>query len=272
MSMDISTVSTTARRRINRFSAWVWAVGAVILFVNALIIYDGVGVEEVEVGDGGRTAVGDDAYPWDLADPPLFEADGTTYSGAGNGLISIPLEDHDEAPYLLTMLSEGYVSFSITEAEDLDLPDDDQFFPNNIGSVFGRDDTIHIVPNDADLELWVQSDDPWEFTLAQADVEEITDGFISGQGPALLAYRGDAVSAQFVHTGDGTFTVTVQLPGTWGDTPIIAFDEVNERLSWDPTDDVYFAIDADDETGAWSVDIDELAKDARPSSSTTREE
>ncbi|MCU1404548.1 MAG: hypothetical protein JWQ43_851, partial [Glaciihabitans sp.] len=96
----------------------------------------------------------------------------------------------------------------------------------------------------------------------KAEFTEITDGFASGSGNGYLVYRGDAVSARFVHRGDGIFFVTIQTVGGQSDRPIIESGEIDLRESWDPTSAVYFSIESDDERGAWTVDIDELAGDA----------
>jgi hypothetical protein len=91
----------------------------------------------------------------------------------------------------------------------------------------------------------------------------MTDGYASDTSDVFLVYRGDAVSARFIHKGAGIFVVTIQTLGGESDQPIIESGEVDQRLSWDPTDAVYFTVEADDGRGVWSIDIDELATDAR---------
>ncbi|MGY4858579.1 hypothetical protein [Cryobacterium sp. AP23] len=249
-------MSSSARQRIRSFSVWIWVWGALVLFIGALTTYVDVGV-----GDDGFGILGDGDNPWDVEEPPIFEPDGATYSGEGSGLIRIPLEEHNQAPYTVTLLTGEYLDLYMTDAEDIGRPADDRGYPTNIAYLYDVGDEVLVLPNDTDLELWVRTDDPWSFTFEQAEVTEITDGFASGTSNGFLVYRGDALSARFVHRGEGLFYVTIQTVGGRADMPIIESGEVDLRQSWDPTDAVYISIEADDGRGAWSVDIDELATD-----------
>ncbi len=257
MSLSDVTVSSSARRRIRSFSVALWVFGSVLLFVSALNTFENIGL-----GDDGFAVIGEDEYPWDAENPPVFEADGNVYSGDGSGLIRIPLEDHNGQP-LAVLLEDGeYVDLFVTRPEDLDQPADDRYYPDNIAYMYEPGDEAFVLPAEADLELWVRAEGEWSFTLAPADVREITDGYASGKGDELLIYRGDAVSARFEHAGAGVFFVTIQTPGSDPDQPIIESGEVSERLSWDPADAVFFTIESDAERGVWTVDIDELASDS----------
>lgn len=258
-------MSSTARRRIRSFSVWVWALGAVVLFFGALNTYSDLGI-----GQDGLALIDDGVNPWDVEDPPVFEPDGTTYSGQGSGLIRIPIEDHDQGPYLVSLVAGDYVDLYMTEADDLGRPIDDRGYPTNVDTLYDPEDEILLLPPDADLELWVNTEDPWEFTLQKAQVTEITDGFASGTGNDFLVYRGDAVSARFLHKGEGIFYLTVQTLGQEADQTLIEYGDVDERQSWDPTEAVYFSIESDAGRGAWSVDIDELATDAPPTPDTPK--
>jgi len=276
---DVS-VSRTARRAIRTFSVWVWAWGALVLFVGALntftveeAVVEDVAVENeaVELSDGFT-------YPWEAAEPVVFEPDGTTYSGWGGGLIRIPVEEHDQDPYALTLVAGSYVSLYATDAEDLGQPATDRSFPSNVAGIYREGEEILILPQDADLELWVDADGPWEFTLQKAQVTEITNGFATGahNGTSAsndtntrhLVYRGDAVSAQFSHRGPGPFLVTIKSLDSSPDdsssySAINEIGDADQRASWDPTTAVYFSIKTDDfYDAAWSIDIDELATDA----------
>lgn len=261
---DLS-VSSGARRRIRVFSVWIWGCGALALFVGALNTYANVGV-----GDAGFAILGDGANPWDVEAPTVFEPDGTTYSGEGSGLISIPFEDHDQDPYTVSLITGQYLGLYMTGVDDLGRPDDDRGYPTSVGHLYDPDAELLVLPPDGDLELWVSTDEPWQVTLDKAEVTEITDGFASGKGNDFLVYRGDAVSARFVHHGEGLFYVTVQTVGERSDQPIIESGDVDQRLSWDPTEAVYISIEADEARGAWSVDIDELAQDPPASTAISK--
>lgn len=275
MSMTDVPVSSAARQRIRSFSVWIWVWGALILFIVALNVYAveeevvaGAAVEDVavEVSDGFNN-------PWELAEPSVFEPDGTAYSGGGGGLIRIPLDEHDLDPYALTMIDGEYISLYATDAEDLGQPATDRSYPSLISSVYRKGSEILILPQDADLELWVDADGPWEFTLQKADVTEIGHGFATGAHTGTgtgddtetrhLVYRGDAASAHFSHRGAGAFVVTAQSLDSSSHLAINGIGDVDQRASWDPTTAVYFSVRIDDRTdAAWSIDIDELATDA----------
>ena len=280
MSMTDLSVSRTARRGIRTFSVWVWVWGAVVLFIGALNTYaveeevlenEAVENEAVKLTDGFT-------YPWEAAEPRVFESDGTTYSGWGGGLIRIPVEEHDQDPYALTMLAGSYISFYATDAEDLGQPATDRSFPSSVTSIYREGEENLVLPQDADLELWVDADGPWEFTLQKAEVTEITNGFATssrtGTGASNdtnirhLVYRGDAVSAQFSHRGPGPFLVTIKSLDSSPDdsssySAINVIGDADQRTSWDPTAAVYFSIKTGDfYDAAWSIDIDELATDA----------
>ena len=247
------SVSSAARQRIRSFSVWVWVFGTAVLFVFALNTFGGGGENELANGDAFS--------PWEVADPPVFESNGVTYSGEASGLIKIPLEDHDQAPYLVSLVTGGYVSLYVTETYDIGQDADHRAYPTNVGAVVGPEELLFIPP-DADLELWVETDVPWEITLKQPRVTEIAGGFASGAGNDILVYRGDAASARFVHKGTGVFYVTFTTLGRPVGGSIISNGEVDVRQSWPPSDAVYFSIESDGSPNAWSVDIDELATDA----------
>jgi hypothetical protein len=250
-------VSSAARRRIRTFSVWLWVWGSIVLFIGALNTFADVGL-----GDDGLAIIGDDVNPWDIEEPPILEPVGTTYSSDGSGLIRIPLEEHNQEAYLLTLVSGENLDVYITDPEDIDQPANDRSYPMNVGYIYDIGEAVLVVPPDVDLELWVRTEDPWEFTLAKAEVTEITNGLASGKGNGFLVYRGDAVSARFLHRGNGIFFVTIQTVGGQSDRPIIESGDIDVRESWAPTTAVYFSIESDDEEGgAWSIDIDELATD-----------
>jgi hypothetical protein len=257
VSMTDLPVSTVARKRIRTFSTWLWVWGAVVLFIGALNTYGDVGI-----GGGGFGIVGEERNPWDRANPPVFDADGDTYSGDGSGVIRIPLEEHGQQAYAATLLTDEYLDLFVTNAEDVGRPDNDRGYPSNIAYLYNAGAQTFVLPPDADLELWVRADEAWELTLQPAEAVEITDGYAGGSGNELLVYRGDAVSARFVHRGDGLFYVTVQTFGSRSERPIIESGEVDERYAWGITDTVYFSIESDADRGAWAIDIDELATDS----------
>ena len=257
MSLTDLSVSRTARRGIRTFSAWVWVWGAMVLFAGALNTYSDIGLDE-----DGFGLLSDNDAPWEMDDPPIFEASGNRYSDDGSGLIRIPRQEHDQAPYQVILTFDNDVDLFVTSPEDLALPEAQRGRPDAVASLHRQGDTALVVPGERDLELWVRGNGSWGITLQKAALREISDGFASDTANVFLAYRGDAASARFVHEGDGIFIVTVQTQGGVSDQPIIDSGWVDQRLSWDPTDAVYFTVEVDDGRGVWSIDIDELATDA----------
>jgi hypothetical protein len=275
VSLQDVSVSRTARRGIRTFSVWVWVWGALVLFVGALNTYtvevevvDDVAVENdaveevpveevpVELPDG-RTA------PWALAEPTVFEPEGVTYSGSGGGVIRIPFEEHNQDPYAVAQVTGVGITLYLTNAEDLGQPVTANSQPAYVTSVYS--DESLIFPQEADLELWVVNDGLWEFTLQEAEVTKIRNGFTTGTGTGTrhLVYRGDAVSANFSHRGTGRFNLTINPLGSYTTRPITAAGDVDQRKSWEPATAVYFTIETDTrQDSAWSIDIDELASDA----------
>ena len=261
MSLGRIAASGTAHRRIRSFSVWIWIAGALVMSGVAFNTYIDVGIN-----DNGFGILGEEEYPWQQADPTVFEdRDGDTWSGNGNGVIRIPLEEHQQSPYIASLGSDAQdgdrVILSVSDVADVNDDPADRNWPTLIDYIRDGDRTP-VLPGDGLLELWVEADGDWSLTLEKVEVDEITSGIAGGKGNAFLVYRGDAVSARFMHKGDGLFYVTIQSAGTESERPIIESGDVNERLSWDPTDAVYFTIESDAENGAWTIDIDELATDA----------
>ena len=257
MSLTDLSVSRTARRGIRTFSAWVWVWGAMVLFAGALNTYSDIGLDE-----DGFGLLSDNDAPWEMDDPPIIEASGNRYSDDGSGLIRIPRQEHDQAPYQVILTFDNDVDLFVTSPEDLALPEAQRGRPDAVASLHRQGDTALVVPGERDLELWVRGNGSWGITLQKAALREMTDGFASDTANVFLVYRGDAVSARFIHKGDGIFVVTIQTQNGVSDQPIIESGEVDQRLSWDPTDAVYFTVEVDDGRGVWSIDIDELATDA----------
>ena len=257
MSLGDVTVSSIARRRIRSFSVWAWITGAAIMAGVAFNTFNDVGI-----GGNGLGLLSEAGNPWEQANPTEFDdPDGDVWSGTGSGVIRIPRDEHNQEPYTVTLLEGENVDIFVTRPEEMDSPADERW-PDNIAYLYEPDDAALVLPADVDLEIWVRADGDWEFTLATTEVDEITDGIASGKGNGFLVYRGDALSAHLIHKGEGIFFVTLQIVGGDPDQPVIETGNVEQRVSWDPTEAVYFSIESDDERGAWTVDIDELATDA----------
>jgi hypothetical protein len=220
-----------------------------------------------DTADGN--AYGD--YPWfDETLPEVELTDGGDYeyySGTGNAVIRV--DDVTAEPLQVTQVSDVYVDLSMTESGDID-PETiltDAEWPLDVGSPQPELPVV-IFPYEGTLELWVESDDPWTLQIEELDAEEITD-VVSGQGNALLVYRGSAVSALFEFRGEGIFFVTAYTREEGQESIIIESDPLKERHSWSPSDIVVLSIESDADRGAWVVDIDDYANEESTSTSTS---
>lgn len=89
----------------------------------------------------------------------FFEPDGTTYSGEGSGLIRIPLEDHNQDPHVVSLLSVGYLDLHMTVADELGQDNNEPAFPTHVGYLYDTDAGVLVLPQGGDLELWVRTDE-----------------------------------------------------------------------------------------------------------------
>jgi hypothetical protein len=252
--------SPDARRSIARFQGGAWTIGAIVMAVIAFGTFARL-EWNADTGTLRDTADGNayGDYPWEDETLPEVEiTDGggyEYYSGTGNAVIRV--EDVTTEPLQVTQVSDVYVDLHMTESGDIDpetlLPEAE--WPLDVGSPQPELPVV-IFPYEGTLELWVESDDPWTLQIEELDAEEITD-VVSGQGNALLVYRGSAVSALFEFAGDGIFFVTAYTREEGQESIIIESDPLKERHSWSPSDIVVLSIESDADRGAWVVDIDD---------------
>lgn len=269
MSSDQPVRSDAARRSIARFTGGAWTVGAIVM---ALIAFGTFARLEWnpdtgtlrDTADGGN--YGD--YPWEDAGIPEIEpVDGDVYVGEGNAVIR--LDDVTTAPLQVTQLTDAYVRLSMTESGDIDpdLPVDDREWPLSVG--YPQPELPAVVfPFTGTLELWVESDEPWQLRIEDLVATEITD-VVSGQGNQLLIYRGSSISALFEFAGEGIFFVTAYTREQGEESLIIESDPLKERHTWTPSDVVVFSIESDADRGAWVVDIDSYGDEPSPTPTGT---
>jgi hypothetical protein len=256
--------SPDARRGIARFQAVAWTVGGIVMTIIAFATFARL-EWDADTGRLRDTADGSSYgdYPWNDENLPEVElTDGggyEYYSGVGNAVIRV--EGVTTEPLQISQVSDVYVDLSMTESGDIDpetmLGDDE--WPIDVGSPQPDIPTV-VFPYAGTLELWVEADDPWTLQIDELEAEEITD-VVSGQGNALLVYRGTAVSALFEFAGEGIFFVTAYTREVGQESLIIESDPLKERHSWSPSDIVVLSIESDADRGAWVVDIDSYGED-----------
>jgi hypothetical protein len=244
-------VSRAATRRIGAANAVLWVVGSIILaIVGATAAY-----AFVIVPYGGGGYLGGAYYPWEADQPIVATQNGDVWSADAAGVIRIPAAEFTEA-HEAEPVGAGELELYRTNPAEGMAYTDDYFWPWIIGHVVEGYPQV-IVPSGDDLELWVGAEGPWQLRLTPIDADVMTDEGASGRANAYLIYRGDAVSATFTHVGDGTFFVSISTAFTQ-DTPIIEVGDFSQRVSWEP--DTFVVLEIESSGGAWTIDIDELAR------------
>jgi hypothetical protein len=196
-------------------------------------------------------------YPWEAANPLEAEqVDDELWSAAGSAVIHIPAADFQE-PRRASIDAGADLDLYLTNPRDAEIFPGERPWPDNVAYLYGDSDEL-LVPTGEDVELWVRADGPWQLRLEPIAVVEVTD-FYTGRGNGVVVYRGDAVSARLTHVGEGVFFVDVSTAFE-NDTPIIESGDVDQRVSWAIDSWVVFEIESDADRGAWTIDIEELAR------------
>lgn len=254
--------SGLATRRIGLANGLLWILATIVLVVvGATTAYQFVVTPYVPGGDlYGADPYG---YPWELEEPVVADEVVTDeWSADGSAVIRIPSNEFQE-PRRASIVAGADLDLYRTNPADAEIFPDERPWPDNVGWLYGDADVI-VVPTGDDVELWVQAEGPWQMRLEPIPVVEVTD-FYSGKGNGVVMYRGDAVSARLAHVGEGIFFVDVYT--AWeNDTPIIESGDIDQRVSWAIDSWVVFEIESDADRGAWTIDIEELA---RPTPSPT---
>lgn len=256
ISWNASGASGVATARIRTYSIVLSVLGGFVAFIiaatSAVMALLGGGVAGGGIGG---------AQPWDDANPAVADhvAGSTVWSGVDAALITLTEADFANGPLLASNNRGTALELYLTRPEDIGATD--RGYPDYI-DVQRDDEQNVIVPTGAITELWVVSAGAWALNLVPLDAETIT-GSLSGQGNGYVIYEGNATSAQFAHRGDGIFFVSV-FAANEVDRPIIDSGNVDARVSWTPSEYVVFFIESDADRGAWTIDIDLLARDATP--------
>lgn len=247
-------MSDPGLQRIQSFSRATWSIGSIVVLVIALVSFprlyqapDGRIVVEGEEYAAGL--YGDD--PWLAEEPTRLEiVDDTIHGDQRGGYLPFPASAD---PLVVSVPTEYADSVHLRQSVG-PVPDEVEL-PPSIGHLWEPEDRVYLVPGQEDGGIWFATDDPeWSVTVRPVDAEPLI-GTASGQGSAVLAYRGDALSARFTHAGAGIFQVTIAAPGELR-LAVNDVDEVNSRASWDTPGVVLFLIDAPGE-GTWTVTVDE---------------
>ncbi|MFI8633115.1 hypothetical protein ACIGEP_11020 [Microbacterium sp. NPDC077663] len=251
----VDTVST-ADARIRRFSTVTWLAGTGVAVVLAFILVPVIGINP-RTGDLVLTDPNRYEYePWD--DPAAQEArsaDDELSGTAASSFVELPAGDD---VWVIGPLTEGADDYlNVYQQVDIAAGLDDER-PQYLGLV-SQSRKVTVVSSQAGGRLWFAPRlTDWTATVSRETPTPIEGGTATGEGPALLSYEGDALSARFVFEGDGFFTVDAAFPGEVIDL-VRGVDGVDIRESWPAQGRVIFRVDADESAGRWTITLDEPA-------------
>lgn len=245
--------ATSGVDRIRSFSRVTWTVGTVVVMAIALLTFPQIyqepgGAIYVDGGDYPERE-----YPWYAEDPAELEiVDGVVRGDAGGGFLPFPASS---SPMRLTPVRDLPDLLGVSQSVAPWTEESDP--PSSLGYLYEPDEIAYLVPSTEDGRIWFSTVAPqWEAEVTVVDAEEISGGSTSGQGDAILQYRGEALSARFQHEGTGIFQVTVAAPGET-ERAVNEVDDVDARASWDTAGVVLFIIEAPSGDGTWTVTVNE---------------
>ncbi|WP_203137877.1 hypothetical protein [Microbacterium sp. JZ31] len=143
-----------------------------------------------------------------------------------------------------------WIDISITPAGEH--PQDEYFYPDDVGFLASESDVAMLFPGARDLEVWFESDAQETLRISPVEATTFTSA-ASGEGDAVLLYEGEHISARAVHRGDGDFYVDTFTP-TASESPIIDFGRIDQRFSWEEGGPLVIRIESSD--GPWTIEIE----------------
>lgn len=245
---------STADARIRRFSTITWLAGSGVAVVLAFILMPPIGINprtgDLVLSDPNRY----EYEPWD--DPGAQEArrSGEDLSGtAASSFVELPAGDD---VWVIGPLTEGTDDYlNVYQQVDAAAGLDDAR-PQYLGLVSDSRRVV-VVSSETPGRIWFAPRlTDWTANVRSETPTPIEGGTATGEGPALLSYDGDALSARFVFEGDGFFTVDAAFPGEAIDL-VKGVDGVDIRESWPAHGRVIFRVDADEGAGRWTITLDE---------------
>ena len=244
-------LSPRANVRIAGFSAIVWIVGIVLVVV--------LGATSLPDDVAGETAEDFRYEPWRNPDPPVAEDEGDGIHSGDDGAV-IRLQGLDpQQPVVIEELDDTTVfEVHITGPSgriDVEGPYGE---PPSFGTwVYGLGQ-LHAVVHSSEAELWVDapSDERWRIRVSQPELPAAA-GTVSGFGPRVLRYTGDATTARLSARGEGRLTVTVTTE-TGSDELVWEEGRFDRSIAWPDADVVLFVVDGWEEKG-WSIAFEEPA-------------
>ena len=241
--------------RIRSFSRVTWILGSVIVMGIGAIAFptiyrDAAGDIYVASGDDLDDL---ETSPWLQEEPVELEAvDGRIDIGPQGGY----LELDPETPAMTVTAELDDEEYASARQSVGTWNREDYALPSRVGWFAEPDDVGYVVVGPDGGRLWFDATGTrWGARLEPLETEPL-DGEAAGTGPANLLYKGDALSARFIHTGAGILQVTLIAPGEDARMAVNAVDDVDTRASWDRPGIALMVIDATGD-GEWTVAVDE---------------
>jgi len=238
----MTSTSAPATARINRFTAGVVGVVAVVLAMSL----GGALLPFIE-----RSLSHTDEFPW-LADEPVeavAEGDGV-WSAAGSAHVRLPagLRGVPLAVELLE-LDGGHLSLYLGREG---VADD---YPVFAGSVWD-DDPPQVIAGFDDSELWVKAERAWRARIVAPELTELT-GEVRGRGDAVFVYHGEATSGTVSWVGDASLYLTGYTIEGYHPLATGELDEPvgSRRFVWQETPYAVIQVEASDEL-SWTLALD----------------
>lgn len=248
--------SRVAIRHISLFSIALWGVGLGFVIVVGVISFSG------DDGAFPNNAAYEDE-PWLNPNPTLATNDGDVWSGDNGDVIRLTDLDTTKALHI-SVIGDGYPRATVTGENGallfLDQYDD---APSFTISEYAQE---YVLPPAESLELWIDSDEPWQIEAKQVELDELS-GTVSGVGSAAFIYTGTATSARVSVRGEYSLRLNV-IAGLSAEDVLSASGNVDRTVAWPDNDGAIFVISTYDET-AWTIEMpDEPASTQTPEPST----
>jgi hypothetical protein len=250
-------LSRLARSRITGFSAAVWTIGMILVVI--------VGATSLVQLPDELTAGRADEYrfePWLNPDPPVADDEGEgVYSGDDGAVIRLRGLDPQQ-PLVIEELDDTMV-FEVQVTGPGGRVDVEGRYgdPPSFDTWVYRLGELHAVVTAPDVELWIDAprDERWRIRVTQPELEAAS-GTVSGFGPRVLRYTGDATTARLSARGDGTLSATVST-ATGSEELVYDRGRFDRSVAWPDADLALFIIDTGDEQG-WSITFEDPAPPA----------
>lgn len=246
-------VTDQAARRIRRFSAAAWLVGAAIvatgIFAAPWLLPGSLPADGPPLAAGIRDARAEsDTDPWEPGSgaPTLAPEAPGSWSGSGDAVLHYTAPAGSGGLFQAAATSEDSIEVSLDDPAEPE-------YPNHLIYGIGSDESTETFATErGSFVLYVTTDGDWTVSIEELRYLDV-NGPMAGTGRAYLRYEGDGAVAGFSNDGDSNVTVKGFQEGGW-DLLVNEIGDYRTRFSWQPAPVVFFEIDTH---GAWTFEVEE---------------